>query len=128
MRSLTYSRGPAHLVRTALGIWVLPACLLAGTITSRAIATAPAGYNLVWSDEFNQGVGSSPSSSNWAFDTGAGGWGNQELVTYVSDTAHCGVVSDTNASDGQALQITATKDIVHTRTQYHSARIKTASK
>jgi beta-glucanase (GH16 family) len=94
----------------------------------RALASAPAGYNLVWSDEFNQGVGSSPSSANWAFDTGAGGWGNQELETYVTDTAHCSIISDANATDGQALQITATKDISHSRTYYHSARIKTANK
>jgi len=38
-----------------------------------AVASAPAGYNLVWSDEFNQGVGASPNSANWTFDTGAGG-------------------------------------------------------
>ncbi|MEO8368282.1 MAG: family 16 glycosylhydrolase, partial [Candidatus Solibacter sp.] len=44
--------------------------------------------NLVWSDEFNGSVNTSPSSQNWAFNTGAGGWGNQELETYTSSTSN----------------------------------------
>jgi beta-glucanase (GH16 family) len=39
----------------------------------------------VWSDEFNSNVaGSAPDASNWIYDIGAGGWGNQELETYCS--------------------------------------------
>ena len=39
----------------------------------------------VWSDEFNSSTaGSVPDASNWIYDTGAGGWGNQELETYCS--------------------------------------------
>ncbi len=37
---------------------------------------------LVWSDEFN-GVGA-PVSEKWGFETGAGGWGNNELQNYTS--------------------------------------------
>ncbi|HEV7231438.1 MAG TPA: glycoside hydrolase family 16 protein, partial [Bacteroidia bacterium] len=38
-------------------------------------------WTLVWSDEFN----SAPiNTSNWVFETGAGGWGNNELENYTS--------------------------------------------
>jgi len=113
---------------TSVGLAAICAVGLIGVCEHHAYATPPAGYNLIWSDEFNQGVGASPNTANWTFDTGAGGWGNQELETYVTDTAHCGVVADSNATDGEALAVVATKDIVHTRTQYHSARLKSASK
>ncbi|PIQ34762.1 MAG: hypothetical protein COW63_03235 [Bacteroidetes bacterium CG18_big_fil_WC_8_21_14_2_50_41_14] len=36
---------------------------------------------LVWSDEFD---GTSVNSNNWIFDTGSGGWGNQELQNYTN--------------------------------------------
>ncbi len=36
---------------------------------------------LVWSDEFD---GSSINMSNWTFETGAGGWGNNELQNYTN--------------------------------------------
>lgn len=43
-------------------------------------------WQLVWSDEFNGPANTSPSSQKWAIDTGAGGWGNQELETYSNST------------------------------------------
>ncbi|HWF87656.1 MAG TPA: glycoside hydrolase family 16 protein [Pyrinomonadaceae bacterium] len=43
---------------------------------------APPGFSrLIWSDEFN---GSTISTANWSFETGAGGWGNNELENYTS--------------------------------------------
>ncbi|NLJ10476.1 MAG: glycoside hydrolase family 16 protein, partial [Treponema sp.] len=36
------------------------------------------GRTLVWSDEFN-GTSDAPDSSKWTYDTGAGGWGNNEV-------------------------------------------------
>ncbi|HYC28925.1 MAG TPA: glycoside hydrolase family 16 protein, partial [Chitinophagaceae bacterium] len=47
-------------------------------------AAAAATYQLVWSDEFN---GTSVSTSNWNFETGAGGWGNNEKQYYRSQNA-----------------------------------------
>ncbi len=41
----------------------------------------PEGYTLVWNDEFNDG---SKPSAEWFYETGGGGWGNNELQTYVS--------------------------------------------
>jgi beta-glucanase (GH16 family) len=39
---------------------------------------------LAWSDEFN---GAGPvDGSKWAYDTGGGGWGNNELETYTTST------------------------------------------
>ncbi len=44
--------------------------------------TAPEGYKLVWHDEFNEGV--SPNLDRWSYEVGGGGWGNNELQTYVA--------------------------------------------
>jgi len=43
-----------------------------------------AGYNLIWSDEFNEG--SAPSATNWIMETGYGdfGWGNNEWQLYTT--------------------------------------------
>lgn len=44
------------------------------------------GEDLVWSDEFN---GTTINADNWTFETGDGGWGNQELQNYTNgDNAH----------------------------------------
>lgn len=39
-------------------------------------------YNLVWSDEFD---GTTLNAANWVHETGAGGWGNNELQFYQAD-------------------------------------------
>ena len=41
----------------------------------------PDGYKLVWHDEFNKGT---EPGSEWWYETGGGGWGNNELQTYVA--------------------------------------------
>jgi hypothetical protein len=51
--------------------------------------TTPAGYNLVWQEEFNDarddnGKTVLPNSSEWWYETGAGGWGNNELQNYIA--------------------------------------------
>lgn len=62
----------------------------------------PQGYSLVWKDEFDASRGSDgkpamPSATEWWFETGGHGWGNNELQTYV-DRTHgtdtCAVVTD----------------------------------
>lgn len=47
------------------------------------IAT-PAGYRLVWAEEFNASGESLPDASKWWYETGDGGWGNHELQDYVA--------------------------------------------
>jgi len=63
---------------------------------------APEGYALVWHDEFNNprlsgGKPALPNSDDWSYETGNGGWGNNELENYIPgllNTDTCAVVSD----------------------------------
>jgi beta-glucanase (GH16 family) len=82
---------------------------------------------LIWSDEFNGATApSAPNPKNWTYDTGAGGWGNNELEThcaYGSSTAPCNP-SNPNAyvgTDGY-LHIVARNP---SSGVYTSARLKT---
>jgi beta-glucanase (GH16 family) len=69
-------------------------------------------------DEFNGPAGSPPDPTKWVHDTGAGGWGNNELETYTTSTANC-------FQDGAGnLVIRALKSAKG----YTSARIKTQGK
>ncbi|MCI1779985.1 MAG: family 16 glycosylhydrolase [Bacteroidales bacterium] len=61
----------------------------------------PQGYKLVWQDEFNEssenGGSVLPDKSEWWYETGNSGWGNNELENYipaVSGTDTCAFVSD----------------------------------
>lgn len=49
---------------------------------------APSPWRLVWSDEFDFGANAPVDGSKWGFDTGAGGWGNQELQHYTNRTSN----------------------------------------
>jgi beta-glucanase (GH16 family) len=76
------------------------------------------GFSLVWSDEFNSGT--VPSSSKWVFETGAGGWGNNEKQYYTSRSNNAYI-------SGGALVIKAIKES-YNGSQYTSARMKTQGK
>ena len=67
----------------------------------------PAGYSLFWSDEFNGSTGSAPNGAIWTYNTGATGWGNNELENYTTSTQNSQIVADPNATDGKALAIIA---------------------
>src|SRR5258705_5874910 len=43
------------------------------------------GWSLAWSEEFEGDAGSPPDPRVWRLETGAGGWGNEELQ-YYTDT------------------------------------------
>jgi beta-glucanase (GH16 family) len=82
-------------------------------------------WTLVWSDEFEETLVSSPKKDLWSFDLGIGpnndGWGNQELQFY---TDRLDVVS----TDGLgSLKIMAKKESLGGR-EYISGRIKTKNK
>jgi beta-glucanase (GH16 family) len=112
---------------TAVALLALTSCG-----SSSTASTAGGGGNketLVWSDEFNAtgtAAQSQPNPLNWTYDTGAGGWGNQELETYCgwgSATAPCDAANP-NAyvgSDGY-LHIVARTD---SKGNFTSARLKT---
>jgi beta-glucanase (GH16 family) len=84
-----------------------------------------AGWTLTWSDEFNGANGSAVDSNNWSYDTGGGGWGNNELEYYTSGTSNAVV-------ENGALVITATQagasgySCWYGPCQYTSARLNTA--
>src|SRR3569833_2395960 len=99
---------------------IVPVAAAFAAMAATTAYAVPSGYTLNWSDEFNQGVGAQPNSGTWAFDLGAGGWGNNELETYVNSQANCHIISDGAATDGQALQIEMQTD---TSGRYYSARI-----
>ena len=69
------------------------------------------GMQLVWSDEFD---GNEINNSNWTYDLGANGWGNQELQNYVA--------SEDNAyvQDGKLI----IKAVSSGSDNYTSARLK----
>jgi beta-glucanase (GH16 family) len=54
------------------------------SVTSQAFSPNIASDTLVWSDEFNNptSANAQPNPAVWTYDTGAGGWGNDELETY----------------------------------------------
>ena len=72
------------------------------SISQPAKIIAPAGYQLVWNDEFNAsrlsgGRPALPATTNWSYETGNNGWGNNELQKHISGfsgTDTCAVVTD----------------------------------
>ena len=89
-------------------------------------ANRASAWGITWSDEFTGAdVGYQVYPGTWGFDTGAGGWGNNELETYVTSQANCHSVYDGTGTDGQALRIEAQTDPSH---RWYSARIKTQGK
>ncbi|MEO7976743.1 RICIN domain-containing protein [Flavobacterium sp.] len=70
-------------------------------------------WQIVWQDEFNNGI-----SSDWVFETGNGGWGNNELQYYRQENA--------TVSNGKLI-ITAKREAFG-GSNYTSARLKTQGK
>jgi beta-glucanase (GH16 family) len=66
-------------LRTLVVVVVVAAALSLATTPARAQS---------WSDEMNGSNGAAAHGSYWNFDTGGGGWGNNELQTYTSGTAN----------------------------------------
>jgi beta-glucanase (GH16 family) len=54
------------------------------SVTSQTFSPNIPSGTLVWSDEFSNSTGANaePNSTVWTYDTGAGGWGNEELEDY----------------------------------------------
>jgi hypothetical protein len=80
---------------------------------------APANYtglSLKWSDEFNS---TKINTDNWNFETGGGGWGNNELENYTHTTKNAYI------TNGGYLVIEARQESDET---YTSARLQTKGK
>jgi len=80
--------------------------------------SSTAGFNLVWSDEFNGPLGAAVDSTRWTFDVGGTGWGNDELEYYTSGTNNA-------ALDGAGNLVIRAKQESMGGKSYTSARIKT---
>ena len=65
---------------------VIRLSLIAASCSLTGYAQSLPGWELVWSDEFTQANGSAPDSSKWAYNTGGGGWGNNEIQYYTDRT------------------------------------------
>jgi beta-glucanase (GH16 family) len=125
---------PVHVFAFRISLFLVVVLLIAllGVMSSPAqIVKAQTNWSLVWSDEFNGPVGSTPDSSKWGYDIGGGGWGNGELEYYTRDARNAEVVNDSGALDGKALAITAYHETNSPYTcwngacQYTSARLLT---
>ena len=94
-------------------------------VGSTALASNPAVWSLVWSDEFDGPSGSAVDSSKWSFDLGGNGWGNNELETYTDRTVNAHV-------EGGLLVIKALKETFTgtdgIQRNYTSARLLTKNK
>lgn len=97
-------------------------------VATQAFSPNIASGTLVWSDEFSNSTSNNaqPNPSTWTYDSGAGGWGNQELEIYCawgSSTSPCSTANP-NAyvgTDGY-LHIVAQQPSAGV---YTSARLKT---
>ena len=49
-----------------------------------AFSSHAGGWSLTWADSFNTYTGL-PDPAKWAYETGAGGWGNNELENYTAN-------------------------------------------
>ncbi|MEU5672149.1 family 16 glycosylhydrolase [Micromonospora sp. NPDC047753] len=113
-----------------------PLVLLAATLVATATAlVVPAHPDraeaaigpISWQDEFNSPAGTPVDQNKWRFDTGGGGWGNNERQYYTNSTSNA-------VHDGQGnLVITARRDnpanyqCHYGRCEYTSARLLTAA-
>ena len=94
---------------------LLPTCLLLGALTTFQKNAHAQNWQLVWQDEFTNGI-----SADWNFETGngGGGWGNNELEYYRRENA--------TVENGQ-LVITAKRESFG-GFNYTSARMTTQGK
>ena len=92
-------------------------CLVLGMLAACSPAVqidVPAGWNLVWHDEFD---GSTINKANWTFDLGAGGWGNGEAEYYTSRPE--------NARLENGMLVIEARQEKYEGSYYTSARLKT---
>jgi beta-glucanase (GH16 family) len=124
MHRMTRPSNPANLL--CLTALVIAAGGCARNPAARPILAPAAQWTLVWADEFNAAAGTLPDSTRWAADTGASGFGNQELEYYCAPgatKAPCNAALPNAAQDGEGnLVISAIRTPSGVWT---SARLKT---
>jgi beta-glucanase (GH16 family) len=98
-------------------IGILIACclfVLSACTPASAPIPVPAGWKLIWNDEFDS---STINKSNWTFDLGAGGWGNGEVENYTARTE--------NARVEKGNLVIEARQEKYQGSYYTSARLKT---
>ena len=111
----------------AIARWSAPLLLL---LLAAAFPVGAQQWNLTWSDEFNGTAGSFPDPTVWTYDTGGGGFGNNEIEVYCapgSNTFPC-VSSSPNAfMDGAGHLVIRSIFTAKNppKQQWTSARLKT---
>ncbi len=97
----------------------ISAILIALSGACALIFSNPANAQLLWSDEFDDGL--APDPQYWSYDLGATGWGNQELQEYTDD------LDNARIEDGK-LVITAMETAGGSAAPFTSARLRTEDK
>jgi beta-glucanase (GH16 family) len=118
-----------HALSLLLSVVVLAMCGGQKTSASQASSPAPTPtpvpggpWQLTWSDEFNGADGSRPDESNWTYDLGGSGWGNQELETYTNRAENASIQGGALVITARAEHYTGTDGVAR---DYTSARLKT---
>jgi len=94
---------PSHRSSSLLSRpWPLLLLLVVSPVLAADNWTPGTGWTLAWADEFS---GNSVDPANWTFETGGGGWGNNELETYTASAAAVAngelvITADRNGSGG----------------------------
>ncbi|MCL6457689.1 MAG: family 16 glycosylhydrolase, partial [Gorillibacterium sp.] len=106
-------------------------------LTDSAVASAayiintgsqqPGNWNLVWNDEFNGTAGTGVDTSKWTYETGGGGFGNNEQENYTNRTANVYLEQDPADANNRLLVLKAIKEN-YEGSSYTSGRIKTQDK
>ncbi|GAA4254321.1 hypothetical protein GCM10022255_058580 [Dactylosporangium darangshiense] len=94
MRTRLRSRARLRLLATGLAVLGLLVSWAITRVTADAAVPAPAGWNLIFSDDFNGAAGSGVNATNWQYTTGTsypGGpanFGTHEIETMTASTAN----------------------------------------
>lgn len=99
--------------------------VIIGTSQSTPAPAKETAWTLVWSDEFNGPNGSPVDRSKWVFETGGGGWGNQELEYYTDRTENAYLHDGKLVIKARAEKYTGADGVTR---NYTSARLKTLGK
>ncbi|MBN1171679.1 MAG: family 16 glycosylhydrolase [Micromonosporaceae bacterium] len=112
----------------AVAAVALAATGLAVTALRHSPDASAAVGGLVWADDFNGAAGSAVDSSKWNYDTGGGGWGNQELEYYTSGNANAALDGNGNLVITARKETPAGSSCWYGTCQYTSARLLTSGK
>ena len=100
---------------------------------NRAPDPGPGGWDLAWSDDFDEPAGTPPNPANWAYEIGdttpdgKNGWGNEELQYYTDDPSNA-------ATDGNGnlvislFEADGSQECYYGPCEFESARLITQNK